>query len=288
MTTTTTRPEAEEEMLPAKVAIRLAHDILLLAADLTCDHGVDLSEDPRVRRARLVLGFEEPGAPGAAEIADTTPSPGGVTAPTQTAEPLEAWTDGACSPNPGPGGWGWVTNEDGHRLDAVVRALDPETGSSPVRYDSGGEAASTNQRMEMQAAIAALMTIEQRPITIVSDSAYVVNAFLQNWWRGWYARDWINSKGEPVANRDLWEVLVPLGTATLPDGTPAVTFRKTKGHAGNPLNEAADRLAVAGRIQSAAAIGGAEMTFEDAFELAMAGDQAGAGKPARRGSKRRR
>lgn len=137
--------------------------------------------------------------------------------------PLEVWTDGACAGNPGPGGWGWTTNEP-----------EPRTGS-------GGDPATTNQRMEIAAALNALKSVQERPIVVVSDSTYVVNCILKRWYAGWYRNGWRNSKKEPVANRDLWEEFVPLATAT------DVSFRWVKGHAGHALNEAADALAVAAR-----------------------------------------
>jgi len=131
---------------------------------------------------------------------------------------LEVWTDGACSGNPGPGGWAWVT-EDG-------------------RQASGGALATTNQRMEIQAALEAVRSLDG-PLTVVSDSTYVVNCFRDGWWRGWLARGWLNSGKKPVANRDLWEPLV----GAVRD-RPDISFRWVKGHSGVEMNELADRLAV--------------------------------------------
>jgi ribonuclease HI len=140
---------------------------------------------------------------------------------------LEVWTDGACSGNPGPGGWAWAT-EDG-------------------RQASGGERQTTNQRMEIKAALEAVLTLDA-PLTVVSDSTYVVNCFRDGWWRGWLSRGWVNSAKKPVANRDLWE---PLVTAVRDRGE--VTFRWVKGHSGDPMNDLVDRLAVdAGRALQAA------------------------------------
>lgn len=127
------------------------------------------------------------------------------------------YTDGACSGNPGPGGWGFVV--DGGQ------------------WASGAEAATTNQRMEVTAAFEAVRRIAG-PLEIVSDSTYVVNCFNQNWWQGWIARGWKNSKKEPVANRDLWEPFVELV-----DRRGDVTFTWVKGHSGHPMNDAADLLA---------------------------------------------
>jgi len=129
------------------------------------------------------------------------------------------WTDGACRGNPGPGGWAWVA-DDG-------------------RWARGAEARSTNQRMEIKAAYEAVLAHEG-PLTVVSDSTYVVNCFRDGWWRGWLARDWRNSQRKPVANRDLWEPFVELCQSR-----GDVTFEWVKGHAGDEMNDIADRLAVA-------------------------------------------
>ena len=93
------------------------------------------------------------------------------------------YTDGACSGNPGPGGWGWVV-PDGEAA-------------------FGGAEQTTNQRMELMAALQAVRTLPG-PIHIVSDSTYVVNCFRDSWWKGWIKRGWINSQKKPVANRDIW------------------------------------------------------------------------------------
>jgi len=132
---------------------------------------------------------------------------------------LEVYTDGACRGNPGPGGWAWVV-ADG-------------------RQGSGGARATTNQRMEIQAALEAVQALEG-PLLIFSDSTYVVNCFRDAWWEGWLTRGWVNAARKPVANRDLWEPLVELVRVR-----GDVAFRWVKGHAGNRLNEEADRLAVA-------------------------------------------
>jgi ribonuclease HI len=130
----------------------------------------------------------------------------------------EVWTDGACSGNPGPGGWAWAV-PDG-------------------RQAAGGAAVTTNQRMEIQAALEAVRALPG-PLVVVSDSTYVVNCFRDGWWRGWLARGWTNSAKKPVANRDLWEPLVQL-VADRGD----VTFRWVKGHSGDVMNDLVDRLAV--------------------------------------------
>ncbi len=137
----------------------------------------------------------------------------------------EVWTDGACSGNPGPGGWAWAT-KDGRR----------GWGSAPQ---------TTNQRMEIQAALEAVTALEG-PIVVVSDSTYVVNCFRDGWWKGWLARGWVNASKKPVANRDLWEPLIELYRER-----GDVTFRWVKGHSGDEMNDVVDLLAVqAGKDQS--------------------------------------
>lgn len=136
---------------------------------------------------------------------------------------LVVYTDGACSGNPGPGGWAWAVAPDGEP------------------FASGGEAASTNQRMEVRAVLEAVRTLGpgNPRIDIVSDSTYVVNCFRDGWWKGWLARGWRNSQRQPVANRDLWE---PLISEVRAHG--GVDFRWVKGHSGDPMNDLVDRLAV--------------------------------------------
>jgi ribonuclease HI len=136
---------------------------------------------------------------------------------------ITVYTDGACSGNPGPGGWAW----------AVPRGP----------WGSGAEAHTTNQRMELTAPLQALRTLSGR-LDVVTDSTYVANCFRDNWYVGWRKRAWRNSQGKPVANRDLWEPLIEL---VLETGT---TFRWVKGHSGDPMNDLVDRLAVdAARLQ---------------------------------------
>jgi len=130
----------------------------------------------------------------------------------------EIYTDGACSGNPGPGGWAWA-------IDGGA-------------YASGFEAHTTNQRMEVSAAFEAVKQ-NTGTIEIVSDSTYVVNCFRDSWWVGWRRRGWLNSAKKPVANRDLWEPFVDLVLAR-----GDVTFRWVKGHAADPMNDLVDRLAV--------------------------------------------
>lgn len=129
-----------------------------------------------------------------------------------------AYTDGACSGNPGPGGWAWAV-----------------PGGA---FASGAENPSTNQRMEILAAFEAVRAIPGT-LKIVSDSTYVVNCFRDRWWEGWLKRGWINSQRKPVANRDLWEPFIELVRAR-----GDVDFQWIKGHSGDPMNDLVDRLAV--------------------------------------------
>lgn len=132
------------------------------------------------------------------------------------------YTDGACSGNPGPGGWGAILSASG-----VSREI------------SGGEAHTTNNRMELMAVIKSLGLLT-RPcdVDLYSDSAYVVNAFNQHWIEGWQKRGWVNSAKDPVANKDLWEQLIKLTEVH------KVKFIKVKGHADNEFNNRCDELAV--------------------------------------------
>jgi ribonuclease HI len=135
---------------------------------------------------------------------------------------VSVFTDGACSGNPGPGGWAW--------------ALDRTT------YASGSEAVSTNQRMEIRAALEAVTALPG-PLLVVSDSTYVVNCFRDRWWEKWLLGGWLTSSRKPVANRDLWEPLV-LAIAERDD----LAFHWVKGHSGHEMNDFVDRLAVAACI----------------------------------------
>jgi ribonuclease HI len=136
----------------------------------------------------------------------------------------EVFTDGACSGNPGPGGWAWA-------VDTSV-------------FHSGGEYPSTNQRMEVRAAYEAIRSLEG-PLLVVSDSTYVVNCFRDRWYDGWLARGWTNSAKKPVANRDLWEPFIEL---FLERGD--IAFAWVKGHSGHVMNDFVDKLAVAAAKQA--------------------------------------
>ena len=132
------------------------------------------------------------------------------------------YTDGACSGNPGPGGWGWVVPD----------------GESAF----GGAEQTTNQRMELTAVLEAVKALPGA-LHVVSDSTYVVNCFRDEWWKGWLKRGWLNARKQPIANRDLWEPLVALFQQR------DITFEWIKGHSGDRWNDRADELAVAGREQ---------------------------------------
>jgi len=130
------------------------------------------------------------------------------------------YTDGACLGNPGPGGWAWAVPGGRWRSCAAART--------------------TNQRMEISAALDAARTLDG-PLEVVSDSTYVVNCFRDGWWERWLARGWTGAAKQKVANQDLWEPLVEL-YRTAPG---RLRFRWVKGHGADPFNDLVDRLAVA-------------------------------------------
>ena len=142
----------------------------------------------------------------------------------------EIYCDGAVSGNgkaDAPGGWAYVILKDG-RL---------------VSQNSGGEVGTTNQRMELKAMLFACEELDAMDsfatVKVYSDSAYCVRCFKENWWKGWRANGWKNSKKEPVANQDLWERLI-----TYFMKAPGYDFIKVRGHAGNLWNEEVDKMAV--------------------------------------------
>jgi ribonuclease HI len=141
---------------------------------------------------------------------------------------LFAYTDGACSGNPGPGGWGALLLA--RRGDEVLRE----------RELRGGEAQTTNNRMELMAAISALEALE-RPsrLTVVTDSAYVKGG-VTAWIEGWKRNGWRTATRKPVKNEDLWRRLDEARSRH------EVAWEWVKGHAGHPENERADALARAG------------------------------------------
>lgn len=144
-----------------------------------------------------------------------------VTTVVRRARPhLDVYTDGACSGSPGPGAWAWAA--DSGNIE-----------------DSGYEPSTTNQRMELLAALEAIRTLGSRyRITIFSDSAYLINCFEDRWYVGWRIRGWRTAEGKPVSNKDIWEPLIELVLAK------GVKFVKVKGHSGNVGNDYVDKLAV--------------------------------------------
>jgi ribonuclease HI len=140
----------------------------------------------------------------------------------ETPATVEIWTDGGCKPNPGPGGWGAIL-----RFGAVEREL------------SGAEGATTNNRMELTAAAAALEALK-RPCRVVlhTDSEYLRNG-ITRWHQGWVRKNWRNAAGDPVANMDLWQRVL---AAAAPH---TIEWKWVRGHAGDAMNERADQLATA-------------------------------------------
>lgn len=135
---------------------------------------------------------------------------------------VTVYTDGACSGNPGPGGWGAILIWNGKKKEL-----------------SGGEQHSTNNRMEMRAVIEALKAIKEPCVVrIHSDSALIINAFTQGWIPSWQARGWRKADKKPVENRDLWEEMLH---AMKPH---KVEWIKVKGHSDDELNNRADEIAV--------------------------------------------
>lgn len=133
---------------------------------------------------------------------------------------VEIFCDGACSGNPGVGGWGAILRYGGHEKEL-----------------SGADGETTNNRMEMTAAIASLESLK-RPcdVAITTDSQYLVKGMTE-WLSGWVRKGWINSKKEPVLNRDLWERLLALSRVH------RITWVWVRGHNGHPENERCDELA---------------------------------------------
>ncbi len=136
---------------------------------------------------------------------------------------VEIFTDGACSGNPGPGGYGVILRYKQHE-----------------REISGGAPATTNNRMELSAVIAGLSALtEPCDVTLYSDSKYFIDAMEQGWAEKWKANGWMRSKKDKALNPDLWEQILELF------GKHQITLVWVKGHAGHPENERCDRLAVA-------------------------------------------
>ena len=140
---------------------------------------------------------------------------------------VDIYTDGACSGNPGPGGWGAII---------VYRGIEKEL--------SGGDAQTTNNRMELSAVIAALSALKEPcDVTLTSDSQYVLDALTKGWAKSWQKNNWIKKDKKPALNAELWEELLRL------TDLHTMHYVWVRGHNGHPYNERCDRLAVA---QSAA------------------------------------
>lgn len=138
-----------------------------------------------------------------------------------TMKEVHIYTDGACSGNPGPGGWGAVLLFKEQRKEL-----------------SGGEANTTNNRMELLAAIEALKALKEPcSVKLFTDSAYLCNAFVQRWVDRWQQNGWRTSQKTAVENRDLWEALLELCK------THSIQWHKVKGHADNVYNNRCDELA---------------------------------------------
>ena len=133
------------------------------------------------------------------------------------------YTDGACSGNPGPGGWGAIL---------IYKDIRKEM--------SGGDKETTNNKMELTAAIEGLSALKEPcRVKLYSDSKYLIDGITKGWARGWKAKGWKKSDGKPALNIDLWEKILEL------DEYHEIEYIWVKGHAGNPNNERCDRLAVA-------------------------------------------
>ena len=131
------------------------------------------------------------------------------------------YTDGACSGNPGPGGWGAILMYRDKKLEI-----------------SGYEAHTTNNRMELMAPIQSLSRLKEPcDVRLYSDSAYLVNAFEKGWLENWQKKNWLKSDKKPVENQDLWQELLKL------TDRHRVRWIKVKGHADNPYNNRCDELA---------------------------------------------
>lgn len=135
---------------------------------------------------------------------------------------VDIYTDGACSGNPGPGGWGVLLRSGEHE-----------------KQMSGGEKETTNNRMELTAAIEGLSALKRKcEVSLYTDSQYVANGITKGWAKSWRAKGWVKSDKKPALNSDLWTILLDLLDEH------EVTVIWVKGHAGHPENELCDRLAV--------------------------------------------
>ena len=140
-----------------------------------------------------------------------------------TMKVITLYTDGACSGNPGPGGWGAILMYGEHKREL-----------------SGGEASTTNNRMELTAVIEGLKALKEPCVVeLWSDSRYVIDALEKGWAIGWKRKGWMRNKKEPALNPDLWETLLQL------TATHEMHYHWVKGHATNPYNNRCDEMAVA-------------------------------------------
>ena len=169
------------------------------------------------RKAEVEAGPVETGHGEAGQVEAAKPEP-------RPRDLVEIWTDGGCKPNPGPGGWGAILRTRGHEREL-----------------SGAEPDTTNNRMELTAAAAALEALK-RPCTVVlhTDSEYVRNG-ITRWHTGWVRKNWRNATGDAVKNVDLWQRLL---AAAAPH---KIDWRFVRGHSGHPMNDRADALATAAR-----------------------------------------
>lgn len=154
---------------------------------------------------------------------------------------LTIYTDGSCNPNPGAGGWGYVIFEDRHEPIEVC----------------GGELKTTNNQMELTAAVMALQALESRSeVTIYTDSQYVRKG-ITSWIKGWKRNGWLTASRKPVKNQELWQALEKACS------NHVITWKWVKGHNGNAGNELADKLAGRGREK---ALSGKSSEFIKVFE----------------------
>jgi ribonuclease HI len=157
------------------------------------------------------------------------------------------YTDGSCNPNPGLGGWGYVVFEDGR---------EPVEGC-------GGEKQTTNNQMEITAAVMALKSLETRTeVTIYTDSQYVRKG-ITSWVKGWKRNGWMTASRKPVKNKELWQELEKS------TGDHIITWKWVKGHSGNAGNELADKLAEQGRQK--AILGNVSSIINDEKESVLRG-----------------
>jgi len=136
---------------------------------------------------------------------------------------IAVYTDGACSGNPGPGGWGAIIIDENNEKEF-----------------SGFEPNTTNNRMDLTAVIQGLSALkeQQASVTVYTDSQYIVNAINLHWLDNWQIKGWMNASKKPVANRDLWEMIIELNKKYKP------TYVWVKGHSSNEYNNRCDALAV--------------------------------------------